>query len=533
MALLGLLLLGINALALWSIFSAGGEARQAALEDLRLQTIADARSLEARLASSRADFVFLSQSPPLADYRQALEEPDPMRRRWHRLNMESTLLLFSSAHPEVDSVILREAEQGRAFLAAGRRDGAPVLLPASDAPLSLQRREGFLTGMWPLGGSEEPGWLEASLDVAKMLETAAPAEASKLRVVQGDRGEQTAVDGGQREDVYLISASVVSDDWQPPIEWILQRLEPRSGLVASISRLSERYRFTLILNLALMAGALVLGGIAFSQARRSVVLEAENRHQTQVRELERQVLHQERLATIGRLAAGIAHEINNPLEGMSNYLSLLKEEIEDQRQEAALEMTSKVREGLDRASRITRQVLTFADPAHAPKAELSLEKVLLETIQFVRTNPAYRKAEIRFSPCGEEPRVLGNSVTLGQLFLNLLLNACQQPAEGGLVEVACRVSGDEVMVTFADQGPGIPEEILPKIFEPFFSTRQSTGLGLSVCLGIAHQHKGRIEAENRAGRGAAFTLCLPLARSLPEQAAEEQGLLEAAHDART
>ncbi|HSR51397.1 MAG TPA: ATP-binding protein [Acidobacteriota bacterium] len=529
MALLAVLLLGINALALWGIFYAGGEARKAALEDLRLQTIANARSLEAVLASSRADFVFLSQSPPLADYREALNEPDPMRRRWRRLDMESTLLLFFAAHPEVESVVLREAKQGKAFLAAGRRDGAPVLEPAGDAPLSLQRREGFLTGMWPLGGSADPGWLEASLDVRKLLDIAAPTESSKLRVLQDDGGEQPTA--GQSEDVYLISASVANSDWQPPLDWTLQRLEPRSGLVASISTLADRYRFTLILNLTLMVGALVLGVIAFRQARRSVVLEAENRHQAEVRELERQVLHQERLATIGQLAAGIAHEINNPLEGMSNYLSLLKEEIRDQRKEAALEMISKVREGLERASGITRQVLTFADPAQAPKSELEVEKVLDESIQFVRGNPAYRQAEIRFSPSGEGPWVLGNSVTLSQLFLNLLLNACQQPGEGETVEVACRVRGEEVMITIADQGPGIPEEVLPKIFEPFFSTRQSTGLGLSVCLGIARQHEGRLEAENRDGRGAAFTLYLPRLASASAPPQEQRRPFETSREA--
>lgn len=533
MVMLALLLLSINGLAVWGIVDAAGDAGETAQEQTHLQTLANARSLEAVLASGRSDFVFLTRSPPLADFHLALSEADPMRRRWRRLDLESTLLLFLAAHPEVQSLTLKDGKNGKAFLAAGRRSGAPALLPTSESPVPFRPVKGQLLGRWPLGDPLHAGILEAVLDISRLVELAAPAEASQL-LVEPEALSDPKPASAQAESG-LISASVQNLEWQPPIRWTLLRSQPESGLVDSISRLAHRYLSTLILNLALMSCALLLGVITFRQARRNARLEAENHHQKEVRELERQVLHQERLATIGQLAAGMAHEINNPLEGMSNYLRLLEDEVKGERSDDALQLIGRVREGLQRASGITRQVLTYADPAETPRRVLDMNRLVGDAIRFVHGNPAYRQVPIRFQPLAHESRVLGDPVTLGQLFLNLLLNACQQPSDTGEIEVIVKRREEEVEITFADQGPGIPEEILPRIFEPFFSTRQSTGLGLSVCLGIARRHGGRIEAANQQGGGALFVVHLPLhgsedsradPSSLPSAEAATRGVRE-------
>jgi len=221
-------------------------------------------------------------------------------------------------------------------------------------------------------------------------------------------------------------------------------------------------------------------------------------------------MHNERLASVGRLAAGMAHEINNPLEGMSNYLSMLETDLCAQRNEAATQLTTRIREGLDRVAAIIRQVLTFSDPGTVPHAPLNLNEILGETVRFVQSNPAFRRAELLFRGPDSELRILGNRVTLGQLFLNLLMNASQVQPEGGQIEVAALKDGDKAIVLVADCGPGIPHDVIPRIFEPFYSTRGSTGLGLSVCHGIVSEHRGRIQVTNRPEGGAIFFVEFPI-----------------------
>ncbi|MGH9341478.1 MAG: sensor histidine kinase [Acidobacteriota bacterium] len=506
--LLLLLLVAINGVAIWGIISARQSTEETVRQDLLLQTVAHARTLEAALASRRSDFVFLSQSPPLANAEAALSSDNPMERRWRRLDMEGTLLLFMAAHPEVEQILLRDGED-RAFVVAGRRGGAAMLLSVEEQDQWKPSGEDFLKGSWALGAPEaRQGRLEAWLNAGELLTLTAPALASKLHLRQGTNGApQGSILQGSRE--LLVTAAVEGEGWDPPLPWTLVRREDRSGLIDSIAQLADRYWMAVSLNVASMGLALLMGLLAFQQVRRRAVLEAENSQQAKIRELERQVMHSERLASVGRLAAGVAHEINNPLEGMANYLNLLNEDIRERRYEDALQMTDKVQFGLRRAAGIVRQVLSFSDPGQAPKIPVKLAEVLSETVHFIDSNPCFGEVSVRLAGA-REAEVLGNPVTLGQLFLNLLLNACEAQGGAGLVEINVEIQGQNVVVTVADRGPGIAEENLSRIFDPFFSTRGSTGLGLSVCHGIVSQHGGRIEANNRPGGGAAFSVFLPV-----------------------
>ncbi|HYK91461.1 MAG TPA: ATP-binding protein, partial [Acidobacteriota bacterium] len=137
-------------------------------------------------------------------------------------------------------------------------------------------------------------------------------------------------------------------------------------------------------------------------------------------------------------------------------------------------------------------------------------EVLDETVGFVRSNPSFRQIDLVVRKCEGELRISGNSVTLGQLFLNLLINACQVQPDGGQVQIASLREQEHAVVLVADCGPGIPIESLPKLFEPFFSTRGSTGLGLFVCHGIVEEHRGKITVQNRLGGGALFHLEFPI-----------------------
>lgn len=504
------LVVAIQGLALWGLWSAGDEARRAARADLELQATAQARAFESALSTRRNDLLFLTQSSPLKDGSLALLDPNPVTSRWRRLDFESTVILFLAAHPEIESLELRAAD-GSTFLLAGRRDGAPVLLPMG-APRSLTQdaeagpgardpSRALLSGSWPLGVEGSGGALRVVLDPATLLSIASPNEPARL--LQGAASMERTP-----SNAAAVNVPVTTDGWDPPSPWTLTREERRSGLTASIGALTDRFRTTLIVNLVLMALVVVLGSMALTQIRARALAEAERREETRRRELEAQLLHTERLASVGRLAAGMAHEINNPLEGMSNYLALLEDDLRQGRVPEALEMAGRVRHGLERAAGITRQVLAYADPGRAPVGPVELRTVVEEAAEFLRANQAYRTA-IRVH-AGAAVVIPGNRVMLGQLFLNLLLNAAEIQERAGEIEVELETAGEEAVIRVADRGPGVPEAQRLKIFEPFYSSRGSTGLGLAICAGIVRDHRGRIDVDARDGGGATFTVRLPL-----------------------
>jgi signal transduction histidine kinase len=209
----------------------------------------------------------------------------------------------------------------------------------------------------------------------------------------------------------------------------------------------------------------------------------------------------------------MAHEINNPLEGMSNYLSLAREDLRREDAASAARRLEMVQEGLRRAGDIVRQVLRHADPATAPRDVLDLAGVLRQTLEFVRSRPEFRS--IRFEQdLGDQPLgVTGSQALLGQVFMNLILNACEAQPAGGEVRVSTRREGNRVIAEIADRGPGVPREDSARIFEPFYSTKHSTGLGLSICYSIVTQHGGDLAVLGREGGGAIFRMSLPAAQA--------------------
>jgi signal transduction histidine kinase len=219
----------------------------------------------------------------------------------------------------------------------------------------------------------------------------------------------------------------------------------------------------------------------------------------------------------------MAHEINNPLEGMSNYLRLLEEDLAAGDTRDAPQLVRRVREGLDRAAGTVRQVLAFADPGRRPKRPLDLAAVVDDTVGFVAANPAFRRVAVRRSGESVPVTVVGDPTTLGQLFLNLLLNACQAQPDGGEVEVRVTRDEDDALVSVADRGPGLDPEVAARLFEPFISTRGSSGLGLAVCHGIVSAHAGTLRGGNRPAGGAEFEVRLPLAAAASGEGRAEDG----------
>ena len=224
-----------------------------------------------------------------------------------------------------------------------------------------------------------------------------------------------------------------------------------------------------------------------------------------------QIGQSEKMASIGRLAAGIAHEINNPLTGVLTHAHMLrkKKDLEEQQKEdldVVIRETSRVRD-------IVRGLLDFARQSPADMEPLDVNEVIRQTMMLLHNQKEFKKVVIQEDLSQGVPTVRGDKNQLQQVFLNLALNACESMPEGGTLSVETSAAQGKVSITVSDSGCGINQEDLGKIFDPFYTTKpvgKGTGLGLSVSYGIIEQHGGRIEVESQAGRGTTFTVTLPV-----------------------
>jgi two-component system, NtrC family, sensor kinase len=229
------------------------------------------------------------------------------------------------------------------------------------------------------------------------------------------------------------------------------------------------------------------------------------------RRLDQQLVQSGKLAAIGELAAGVAHEINNPLLailGLTEFL--LKDAEPGSTERMRLELIQET--GLE-IKEIVRALLDFARENPDERHVVDLQEVVHATLDLVRRTNAHKGIELieRYEAPGA--RVNASPNQLKQLILNLVANARQAMPNGGVIDVSVRRENGHVAVVVTDEGPGIPAELLARIFEPFFTTRRATGgtgLGLPVCLGIAEAHGGTLSAASEPGPGAAFTLRLPV-----------------------
>jgi signal transduction histidine kinase len=519
----------INVAGLWEITAARASLLDGARRMLGLETAARAGILEARLAQTRGDLAFMAGSPVFFDLKAVLASRDPREARWRRLEAEGAVLLFLRGHDEVMRAVVRD-EEGRPLIEAARRGGVPVLwMSAGTSPAPVRREPDPV--LQPIEGRFEPRLgtrtvqgavaVEVVIDGARLLSGGRPQPAGEpVCLLRDAHGETLALDAAGRIPPRVeavgshdgaAEAPVNAEGWSVPGPWALACRGSGASPMALLEPLAARYRTTLLLNLMVMSLAVVLGGFAIQQARRRREIEAAAREETRVRDLERRMFHSERLATVGRLAAGMAHEINNPLEGMANYLALAREALERGDAATARRRLGGLDEGLRRAGGIVRQVLAHSDPATAPAVPLDVAAIARQAAEFVSARPEFASIRFDLDLPVDLPRIEGRGTLLGQVFLNLVLNACEAQPQGGEVKLAARAEGAGVTIEIADRGPGVPAAESGRIFEPFFSTKSSTGLGLSVCHAIVTQHRGTIAVFDRPGGGALFRIELPAA----------------------
>jgi signal transduction histidine kinase len=223
--------------------------------------------------------------------------------------------------------------------------------------------------------------------------------------------------------------------------------------------------------------------------------------------------HTEKMAAVGTLAAGVAHEVNNPLAGILTCLEAIQDRPEDA--EMRERYLGLVQDGIKRIEHTVLNLLDFSRPSEIRPEPTSLVQNLHQVVEMTEFQLRKNHVDVSFDVEPDEPIVLADHFQMKQLFLNLVLNAIQAMPNGGKLTLRTRRSGDDAVVEVTDTGVGIVDEIRERIFDPFFSTRevgQGTGLGLSVSYSIVTAHGGAIEVDSQAGKGATFRITLPLSR---------------------
>jgi len=231
------------------------------------------------------------------------------------------------------------------------------------------------------------------------------------------------------------------------------------------------------------------------------------------RKLEQQVVQSERLAAMGAMIGGVAHELNNPLTSILGVSELLQD---SETNETTRKQLAMLQQQARRAAEIVQNLTYFSRPPAPGKSRINLVEVVERTLNL----HAYslRKNNITVDFLREEglPYALGDPHQLMQVFLNLILNAEQairEVRDKGTLRIRLGKADNSVWVSFQDDGPGIAKEVLPSIFDPFYTTKRpgrGTGLGLSICKSVMKEHNGSVEAANAAGGGAVFTVTLPV-----------------------
>ncbi|MCD6249838.1 MAG: hypothetical protein J7J98_05885 [candidate division Zixibacteria bacterium] len=246
--------------------------------------------------------------------------------------------------------------------------------------------------------------------------------------------------------------------------------------------------------------------VAIENAR---LYEAEKSANEQLWSAQQKLVQAERMAALGEMSAKIAHEVNNPLGIIKNYLLLLKRA--GGKAEVVEEYVDIVNQEIDRIAVIVEDLRQFQRPNRVEFSAINLYDTIDSTLTLVSRQLGVAGIELVREYGDDELWIKGNTDHLRQVCLNIILNAGEAMLEGGVLTVELHQIDNHAVVTFLDTGPGIPDEVIPRIFEPFFTTRGSegSGLGLSVCDGIMKSHKGSINYRN-TDVGGCFEIHLPL-----------------------
>lgn len=257
------------------------------------------------------------------------------------------------------------------------------------------------------------------------------------------------------------------------------------------------------------ASAVVASTLFSASYLASTIMEGLRRKDEEMRRFNERLLQTEKLAAIGQLAAGIAHELNTPLASIAGYAEELGEIVRGS-DGKIVQYTGVIRSQTERCKAITQSLLNFARKSEIRVQAVDVNAVVREAVDYLRFKKRAPQLHIE-TDLGDVPKIQADPGQLLQVFLSILINAADAVQGGGRIMVRSR-AGKDVQVVVADTGSGIPEENLKKVFEPFFTTKepgQGTGLGLSLSYGIVKQMGGSIDLKSKVGQGTEVTIALP------------------------
>jgi two-component system sensor histidine kinase HydH len=232
---------------------------------------------------------------------------------------------------------------------------------------------------------------------------------------------------------------------------------------------------------------------------------------SRVKDLESEMRENERLAAVGRMAAGVAHEVRNPLSSIKGLALLLKNKFSSASKE--YETTSLLIQEVERMNRTISELLSFSRPAALDLQQVNIEELLSDTLQLVAADTASEHVKTSLDCAGDLPLLMVDRDRLSQVFINILLNGVQAMEQGGELQIVARMQpeGKQIELLFKDQGSGIQPEYLPQVFFPYFTTKTGgTGIGLAISQKIIADHGGTIRVESEPGKGTTVFVELPV-----------------------
>ncbi|MFM9904144.1 MAG: ATP-binding protein [Pyrinomonadaceae bacterium] len=233
--------------------------------------------------------------------------------------------------------------------------------------------------------------------------------------------------------------------------------------------------------------------------------------------LNEQLIRAEKLAAMGTLAAGVAHEVNNPLASISSLVQMMRSQ--EGHSAETREKLNLISTQIDRIKQVTQDMTNFGRTRPAAKRDIDLNTIVRTSLRLASFDKAFQQLDVRSDLTTGLPPVYADEDQLQQVFLNLLLNARDAMPDGGTLVIATSDTGNGILIEIADSGVGIDESDLPLVFDPFFTTKPAgsgTGLGLAVCYGIVIAHDGKIEVERNEPSGTKFSVTLPVSEPYPK-----------------
>ena len=234
----------------------------------------------------------------------------------------------------------------------------------------------------------------------------------------------------------------------------------------------------------------------------------------QLQKLNEQLIRTEKLAAMGTLSAGVAHEVNNPLASISSLIQMMqsKKDIDDDTKEKLKLILTQI----ERITQVTRDMMDFARARPAAKSLVNINDLITKSLRLASFDKSFQRLNLINNFENNLPFVFADFDQLQQVFLNLLLNARDAMPEGGELKIRTKQTDGKVLIEIADSGTGIEEKNIKKIFDPFFTTKSTgkgTGLGLAVCYGIVTAHGGKIDVSANNGKGTLFLIYLPVSNN--------------------